>query len=243
MNLLFNESRPDFQRGEVLLINKPLEWTSFDVVNKVRNLIRKHTDAGKIKVGHAGTLDPLAEGLLILCTGRATKKIHEFTGLDKEYEGTLCLGAITPSLDRETPVTETFDISGITEKGIREAAVKFTGTFEQIPPLYSAVNIDGKRAYSYARKNIEKRLAPREVTVHSFDITGIEMPYVRFRIVCSKGTYIRSIAADLGKYLGAGAYLKQLTRTAIGTYRLSEALSPEEFEKKLISGDQRINNS
>lgn len=213
----------DFAAGEILLINKPLDWTSFDVVKKVRNTIRVK------KVGHAGTLDPLATGLLILCTGKFTKRIDEIQGQEKEYTGIIRLGEITPSYDRETEVTETRDISHLTESDIRAAAQQFEGTIEQVPPVYSAVQVNGKRAYDLARKGKEVELKSRTITVNAFEITGIDGPEVMFRVVCSKGTYIRSLAHDLGQALGVGAHLTKLERTRIGEYRLEDALTIEDI--------------
>lgn len=211
-------------QDKVILINKPLGWTSFDVVNKLRKIL------GIKKIGHAGTLDPLATGLLIVCTGKMTKKIQELTNLDKEYLGNLILGQSTPSHDRETEVTEVRDISGITAEHITNAAAHFKGTIEQIPPAHSAVKVKGKRAYKLARKGEMPVLKPRTVEIHAFDITQINLPEVHFRVVCSKGTYIRSLVRDLGAKLGTGAYLAELCRTRIGSFRLDDAKSIESFE-------------
>ncbi|WP_266205296.1 tRNA pseudouridine(55) synthase TruB [Pontibacter kalidii] len=213
----------DFAAGEILLINKPLDWTSFDVVKKVRNTIRVK------KVGHAGTLDPLATGLLILCTGKFTKRIDEIQGQEKEYTGIIRLGETTPSYDRETEVTETRDISHLTEESIKQAAQSFVGAIEQVPPIYSAVQVDGKRAYDLARKGKEVELKPRSVTINAFDITSINGPEVEFRVVCSKGTYIRSLAHDLGQKLGVGGHLSKLERTRIGEYKLEDALTIDDI--------------
>ncbi|ARS34784.1 tRNA pseudouridine(55) synthase TruB [Pontibacter actiniarum] len=213
----------DFAAGEILLINKPLDWTSFDVVKKVRNTIRVK------KVGHAGTLDPLASGLLILCTGKFTKRIDEIQGQEKEYTGIIRLGEVTPSYDRETEVTETRDITHLTAEDIKAAAHTFVGAIEQIPPIYSAVQIDGKRAYDLARKGKEVELKPRAVTIHAFEITSINGPEVAFKVVCSKGTYIRSLAHDLGQKLGVGGHLSKLERTRIGEYKLEDALTIEDI--------------
>ena len=215
----------DFAAGEILLINKPLDWTSFDVVKKVRNIIREK------KVGHAGTLDPLASGLLILCTGKYTKRIDEIQGQEKEYTGTIILGKVTPSYDRETAVTETNDISHITPEAIKAAADSFVGTIEQVPPIYSAVMVDGKRAYDLARKGKSAELKSRTITIHAFDITAIEGDTVTFRVVCTKGTYIRSLANDLGARLGCGAFLGSLERTRIGAYTLADALTIEDVQQ------------
>ncbi|WP_347156802.1 tRNA pseudouridine(55) synthase TruB [Pontibacter chitinilyticus] len=215
----------NFETGEVLLLNKPLDWTSFDVVKKVRNIIRVK------KVGHAGTLDPLASGLLILCTGKYTKRIDEIQGQEKEYIGTIILGQTTPSYDRETEVTETRDISHLTEASIKAAAASFVGTIEQVPPIYSAVMVDGKRAYDLARKGKSAELKPRTITIQAFDITALEGETISFKIVCSKGTYIRSLAHDLGQQLGCGAFLGSLVRTRIGEYKLEDALTIEAIQE------------
>ncbi|MFZ2904820.1 MAG: tRNA pseudouridine(55) synthase TruB [Cyclobacteriaceae bacterium] len=205
--------------GRVLLINKPLEWTSFDVVNKLRNKLKIK------KIGHAGTLDPLATGLLIICTGKKTKQIESYMGLEKEYTGTFIIGQTTPSYDLETEVTEPKDISHITELSIRNVVQSLTGKLRQLPPLHSAIKIGGKRAYKFARKGKEVELKPREVEVKAFEITKIQLPALHFRVVCSKGTYIRSLARDLGEGLGVGAYLSQLCRTRIGEHSLENALT------------------
>lgn len=207
--------------GKVLLVNKPYRWTSFDVVNKLRYKLKMK------KIGHAGTLDPLATGLLIICTGKMTKRIEEFMGLEKEYTGTFVLGQTTPSYDLETPVSEAKDISHIKDETIYNVAKKFTGIISQIPPAHSAIKIDGKRAYELARKGKEVELKPREVEVKEFEITGIQFPEVKFRIVCSKGTYIRSVARDVGNELGTGAYLSALCRTRIGPFLLKDASEVE----------------
>lgn len=208
--------------GRVLLVNKPFEWTSFDVVNKLRYKLKIK------KIGHAGTLDPLATGLLIICTGRMTKRIEEFMGLEKEYTGKFVLGQTTPSHDLETAVTEAKDVSGLTEREIREATTALTGNIRQLPPMHSAIRIGGKRAYQFARKGHDVELKHRDVEVKAFEITGIALPEATFRIVCSKGTYIRSIARDFGNALGVGAYLTELCRTRIGDFKLEDAITIEE---------------
>lgn len=223
----------DFVEGKVLFINKPLGWTSFDVVNKIRCLIKHTLGIKKLKIGHAGTLDPLATGLLIICTGKFTKKIDEYQAFDKEYKGTFFLGASTPSFDLETEVNQTFDISHITEELIKEAAVKFVGTFHQIPPTYSAKKIDGERAYEYARNGREVTMKSKEINIAEFEITNIKLPNVDFRVKCSKGTYIRSLAKDFGDALNCGAYLSVLSRTKIGEYNLNNAITLEQFEAEI----------
>jgi tRNA pseudouridine55 synthase len=224
----------DFKEGEIILLDKPYRWTSFDVVNKVRSVLKYKLKLGNIKTGHAGTLDPLATGLLIICTGKFTKKIEEFQGLDKEYTGTFILGATTPSFDLETEVMPAGDISQITEEQIKKAALHFTGEIQQVPPVYSARYIDGERAYKFARAGKEVEMEARKVEITEFEITGTVLPEVNFRIVCSKGTYIRSVARDMGEFLRCGAYLGSLCRTRIGTCILDDALSPDDFEKQVL---------
>lgn len=219
----------DFLNGEVLLIDKPFEWTSFDVVNKIRFALKHNCGIPKIKVGHAGTLDPMATGLLIICTGKATKKIEKYQAEEKEYTGSLILGKTTPSYDRETDVNETFPAGHITEEMLKEATSKFTGITEQVPPIFSAIKIKGKRAYRLARKNEDVKLKAREVEISAFEITGFNSPEVEFRVVCSKGTYIRSLVRDYGIALNSGAYLYSLKRTRIGSYDLKDALPLNTF--------------
>ncbi|HEY0653400.1 MAG TPA: tRNA pseudouridine(55) synthase TruB [Chryseosolibacter sp.] len=208
--------------GRVLLINKPYDWTSFDVVNKLRYRLKIK------KIGHAGTLDPLATGLLIICTGRMTKQIESFMGLEKEYTGTFVIGQTTPSFDLETEVSEPKEISHISLAQLTEAAKSLTGKISQLPPLHSAIKVGGKRAYKFARQGKEVELQPRPVEILAFNIVDFKGPEVAFRIVCSKGTYIRSIARDFGEALGVGAYLSHLCRTRIGPYLLSDAISIDE---------------
>jgi tRNA pseudouridine55 synthase len=224
-----------FEQGEVLLINKPYTWTSFDVVGKMRSVIRQRMGIRKIKIGHAGTLDPLATGLLILCTGKFTRRIDEFQGLEKEYTGTFRLGATTPSFDLETEVNSTFPTESLvgSEEKIYQAALHFTTTFDQIPPQYSAIKVDGKRAYESARKDINVEIKARQVTISAFEITRISLPEVDFRVVCSKGTYIRSLARDFGELLGCGAHLSALCRTRIGSFYLRDAFELDDFQKLL----------
>ncbi len=228
-----SEHQFDFLKGEVLLINKPYKWTSFNVISSIRYLIKHHTGIKKIKVGHAGTLDPLATGLLIICTGKFTKKIDEFQGLEKEYTGSFILGATTPSFDRETEIDQTFNISHINPEMLLQTAKKFTGTFEQIPPLYSAIKIDGKRAYKYARNKEDVKIKPKLITIKEFELTNINLPEIFFRVVCSKGTYIRSLASDFGEAIKCGAYLSSLKRIRIGNFRLEDAIQTEDLKKSL----------
>lgn len=213
----------DQNLDKVLLIDKPYRWTSFDVVNKLRHKLKIK------KVGHAGTLDPLATGLLIVCTGKMTREIEKFMGLEKEYTGTMVLGHTTASHDLETEVTFVAEVSSVTEQAILATAAELTGRILQLPPVHSAIRVAGRRAYEFARKGRDIKLEPREVEVSTFDITAINLPEVRFRIVCSKGTYIRSIIRDFGERLGVGAYLSQLCRTRIGHYRLSDALTVDQI--------------
>jgi len=225
----------NFPEGEILLIDKPLDWTSFDVVNFIRSFLRKIYGGKKLKVGHAGTLDPLATGLLIICTGRFTKRIDEFQGMDKVYTGSMHLGATTPSFDRETEIDKEFDISGIEDKEILESTRSFIGDLEQLPPKYSAIKIKGKRAFEYARKNKDVVLKPRSVKISDFSILNIKLPNIDFSVDCSKGTYIRSLVRDFGEKLNNGAYLTELRRTQIGNYNVSDALSLDEFKKSVLS--------
>jgi tRNA pseudouridine55 synthase len=204
-------------------VHKPLEWTSFDVIKKLRYKLKIK------KIGHAGTLDPLATGLLIVCTGKFTKRIEEFQAQEKEYTGRFVIGQSTPSNDLETEVNETFDISHVTAEKIREATHSFIGDIEQVPPMHSAIKIGGKRAYDLARKGAVAELKKRSVTISAFDITSIDLPSVGFRVVCSKGTYIRSLARDFGVALGGGAYLAELCRTRIGSFRLEDAKQIEDI--------------
>jgi tRNA pseudouridine55 synthase len=216
-----------YAEGKVLLINKPLRWTSFDAVKKIRIL------TGISKVGHAGTLDPLATGLLIICTGKFTKKINEYMAREKEYTGHFTLGAVTPTYDLESEPTDHKPYAHLTPEDIRHAAVQFTGAIEQVPPLHSAIKKDGKPAYLAARKGRELKLDPRKVNIPVFEITSVVMPVVHFRVVCSTGTYIRSLAYDMGQALGCGAYLSSLCRTRIGEFKLEDALELKTFEEDL----------
>lgn len=226
----------DFAAGELLLVNKPYKWTSFDVVGKLRNSFKPL----KLKVGHAGTLDPLATGLLIICTGKMTKQIDTFQAEEKEYTGSMVLGATTPSYDMETEVDQTFDTSNLTDEAIRNACAQFTGDIQQYPPAHSAVKVDGERLYEKARRGEEVELRLRNVTITEFEITRIALPEVDFRVVCSKGTYIRSLVNDFGKALNNGAYLSKLTRTRSGNFSVDNAWEVMELvsfirEQKLMS--------
>ena len=214
----------DYKNGQVLLIDKPLEWTSFQAVNKIRWHIRQRFNIKKIKVGHAGTLDPLATGLLIICTGKQTKNINEYQGQVKEYTGTITLGTTTPSYDLETEVNETFPTAHITEELIHSTTKQFMGAIQQQPPIFSALKKDGKRLYELARKGETTEIPTREITINEFEITHIDLPKIDFRIVCSKGTYIRSLAFDFGKALNSGAHLSALRRTKIGDYSIEKAV-------------------
>lgn len=229
-----------YEEGRVLLIDKPFHWTSFDVVRKVRNLVMIK------KVGHAGTLDPLATGLLIICTGKFTKKINEYMAREKEYTGTITLGGITPTYDLESEPVDFKDYDHLTEEQIIHAAHQFTGDILQTPPIYSAIKQNGKRAYELARKGIDVKLEPRNVSISAFDITDVDLPVITFRVVCSTGTYIRSLANDVGIAMGCGGYLSSLCRTRIGEFRVQDALTITQFEeavKQDLSGSERIINA
>jgi tRNA pseudouridine55 synthase len=225
----------DYKEGQLILIDKPLEWTSFQVVNKVRWLIKQQFKIKKIKVGHAGTLDPLATGLLILCVGKFTKKIDTYQAQEKEYTGTITLGATTPSYDLETEIDARFDYSSITSENIQEATLQFIGDIQQQPPIFSALKKEGKRLYEYARAGEVVEIPTRTVHISAFEITDIKLPNINFRIVCSKGTYIRSMAHDFGKSLNNGGHLSALRRTKIGDYSVKNAVSIEAFEEQLTS--------
>ena len=219
----------DYIEGHTLLINKPLRWTSFDVVKKIRNKLRTALQVKKIKVGHAGTLDPLADGLLIVCTGKFTKRINEFQAQEKEYTAEFSLGATTPSFDLETEINETFEYNHITEEMLKTTAASLTGNILQAPPIYSAIKQDGKRLYEHARKGEDVKIKERMVHVSKFELVKVEMPKVHVKIVCGKGTYIRSLAQTFGKNLNSGAHLSQLTRIRIGKFELSQAIDIQEF--------------
>jgi tRNA pseudouridine55 synthase len=219
--------------GAVLYIDKPLTWTSFDVVNKIRKSLRHYLGIGKIKVGHAGTLDPLATGLVIICTGKATKQIMQFQDMDKAYTAQVRLGATTPSFDMETEVDHTFPWEHITSKNIQQALLKLTGHQEQMPPFYSAKSVDGKRSYAMARKGKQVELKSQQVHISRLELKFEKLPDLVLEVECSKGTYIRSIARDLGSNLASGAYLTGLRRTRIGPYLVDEAISIENFIENL----------
>lgn len=243
----------NYRAGEVILINKPLTWTSFQVVNKMKYIIRsaersqaeRRSEDGELstfptpdrwlKIGHAGTLDPLATGLLIVCTGKQTKNIESYQAQEKEYTGTFYIGATTPCYDLEKEIDQHYPTEHITEELIRETTKRFIGKIQQTPPLFSAVKIDGKRAYDIARAGKTAEIKAKEITIREFGITRIALPEVDFRVVCSKGTYIRSLARDFGEALKSGAHLTALCRTRIGNYTLKDAMSIEEFENSLRS--------
>ena len=223
----------DFQTGEMILIDKELNWTSFDVVSKLRNSIKKKLNIKKIKVGHAGTLDPLATGLLIICTGQMTKRIDEFSGLNKTYIGKMTIGSTTPSYDLETKPNVYYPTEHINKNLIIETAKKFVGKIDQKPPVFSAVKKDGVRLYKLARKGVKVEVEKREIIIHDFLISSINFPEVEFSLTCSKGTYIRSLAHDFGKELGSGAHLSELRRTSIGDYTIDKSLKLMEFIRNI----------
>ncbi|HCQ30700.1 MAG TPA: tRNA pseudouridine(55) synthase TruB [Flavobacteriales bacterium] len=221
----------DLQNGQLFLVDKPLHWTSFNAVSKLKYLIKRKHKIKKIKVGHAGTLDPLATGLLIICTGKFTKKINEFQALPKTYTGTITIGASTPSFDLETEVDQTFPFEHITKDEILSVAQSFEGEQMQVAPQFSAKRIDGKRAYEFARKGEQVEIKANNITIHSFEITNIDLPNIDFKIQCSKGTYIRAIARDFGLKLKNAAHLTALRRTEIGSFNTNKALTIEELDK------------
>lgn len=231
----------DFRSGELLLINKPYTWSSFQAVNKLKHALKKHPSLllddkfVHLKIGHAGTLDPLATGLLIICTGKKTKEISSFQDLPKEYTGTFFIGATTPCYDKEKEVDVTYPTEHITKELVLATAKSFIGKQEQVPPMFSAVKLDGKRLYKLARIGEEIELKARPIEILDFEITRCELPFVDFRIACTKGTYIRSIARDFGLALNSGAYLDTLCRTKIGEFTIENSLSPEEFIKTINS--------
>ncbi len=239
--MIENERKTIFEEGYIFLLDKPVFWTSFDLVNYVRVLLRRIIGISKIKVGHAGTLDPLANGLMIICTGKATRRVEEFTGMDKEYVAEITFGATTPSYDLETKINNQYQFTHITGKMLKKALMGFLGEQEQLPPAFSAKLVKGRRLYEYARKGSVKEVKPVKVVFREIELMNFKLPVVKVRIVCSKGTYIRSFANDLGKALGSGAYLSSLTRTAIGPYRLEQAMNTEELKDYLNQMKQNEN--
>jgi tRNA pseudouridine55 synthase len=227
------EKKNPFEDGQILLFDKPLYWTSFDLVNKVRIMIRSTFKIKKLKVGHTGTLDPLASGLMIICTGSATKGIDEFRDLDKEYNATLHFGTTTPSFDLETETDGKFPTDHLTRELVQETLKRFMGEQKQMPPLHSAKFIEGKRAYEFARKGISKELKPVNIVFRELDLVSFEIPEIKIRLLCSKGTYIRSFARDLGLSLKSGCYLSALERTSIGSFKLADAFTLDKFEEYL----------
>ncbi|THD33178.1 tRNA pseudouridine(55) synthase TruB [uncultured Flavobacterium sp.] len=223
----------DFQDGQVLQIDKPLNWTSFQAVNKLKWALKSKLGLKKIKIGHAGTLDPLATGLLLVCTGKFTKRIAELQGQEKEYTGTITVGATTPSYDLETEINETFPTEHITEELIHETVKQFLGEIDQRPPIFSALKKDGVRLYEHARNGEEVEIPTRKTVIHEFEITRIVLPEIDFRVVCSKGTYIRSLAFDFGKALHSGGHLTALRRTKIGNYDVKDGYGLEAFVDSL----------
>ena len=230
----------DFIAGEVLPLYKPYGWTSFQIVSKVRYFLSRHHNVKRFKVGHAGTLDPLATGVLLLCTGKATKRIEELQSHTKEYVADLMLGATTPSFDMEHPVDATYPYEHITREALLETLKQFIGTIDQRPPLFSACKVDGKRAYKLARDGSDMQLAPKKVQIDEIELLAYELPKITIRVVCGKGTYIRSLARDIGEAMGSGAYLTRLERTRIGDVRIEECINPEDFQQWL---EKATNNS
>lgn len=227
----------NFKAGEILYFNKPLEWTSFHLVSRVRGAIKRRLDVNKIKVGHAGTLDPLATGVMIVCTGKATKRIEEFQYQTKEYIATLMLGATTPSFDLEHEIDATYPTEHITKELVEETLKKFIGEIQQIPPAYSACKVNGQRAYSLARKGEEVNLKPKLLVIDEIELLEYSLPSIKVRVVCSKGTYIRALARDIGQALNSGAHLTALQRTRVGEVTLDKCMNPEDFNEWI---DQQI---
>ena len=223
----------DFVAGEVIPVYKPYTWTSFQIVSKIRYHLSRKYGIKRFKVGHAGTLDPLATGVLLLCTGKATKRIEELQSHTKEYEAEIMFGATTPSYDMEHPVNATYPYEHITREAVEETLQKFVGDIAQRPPLFSACKVDGKRAYDLARKGSDMELAPKQIRIDSIELLQCELPKIKIRVVCGKGTYIRSLARDIGEALGSGAYLTALARTRIGEYKLNDCINPETFQEWL----------
>lgn len=233
MNIEYSEER--FREGQVLFINKPLEWTSFDIVNKIRLSLKRYLGIKKIKVGHAGTLDPLATGLVIVCTGKATKQIDQFLGMDKQYIADVKLGATTPSFDLEMEPDKEYSFEHITPEMINDAIASFTGEIEQVPPMFSALKVNGQKAYDLARKGKEVELKARKITISELKVLNWDKPHLKLDVSCSKGTYIRSLARDLGYELNSGGHLTGLIRTRIGPYQLADSITIEDFEKNLAT--------
>jgi tRNA pseudouridine55 synthase len=223
----------DFKAGEVLLFDKDLDWTSFDLVKRVRNSLCRKMGIKKLKVGHAGTLDPLATGLMILCTGKATKKIESFQAEEKEYVATLKLGATTPSYDLETEENSRKDYSHVTESSLHEVLAKFQGKIQQVPPVFSAIKVKGKRAFNYARNGEKLELKAKIIVIKKIDVQKLELPFLKIRVVCSKGTYIRALARDIGDALSCGAYISELRRTRIGKFEVVNAMKVDFFLENL----------
>ena len=232
----------DFKEGEILALYKPYTWTSFQLVSKVRYHLSKRFKIKRFKVGHAGTLDPLATGVLIICTGKATKRIEELQHHTKEYEADLMLGATTPSYDKEHPVDATYPYEHITREALLETLKQFIGTIDQRPPLFSACKVDGKRADKLARDGSDMQLAPKKVQIDEIELLAYELPKITIRVVCGKGTYIRSLARDIGEAMGSGAYLTRLERTRIGDVRIEECINPEDFQQWLEKATNNSNN-
>lgn len=228
-----NFTLESISEGKLLLIDKPIDWTSFQVVNKIRWAFKKKFNLKKLKVGHAGTLDPLATGLLIICTGKMTKKISEVQSLEKTYTGRITLGATTPSYDLETAIDRKFPTEHLTDKDLIRSKNKFLGEIDQYPPIFSAIKKEGKRLYEYARSGEETKIESRKVSIYNFDFTNISLPHLDFEVKCSKGTYIRSLAHDFGKSVDSGAHLSALRRTAIGSFKVKNAITPEKLIEKL----------
>lgn len=233
--MTYHKNTYDFIKGEVLLFDKSREWTSFDLVQRVRNTLCRNLGIKKMKVGHAGTLDPLASGLMILCTGKATKLIESFQDKDKEYTATLKLGATTPSFDMETGEENHKPFETLSRKIIDETLQKFLGETDQVPPLYSAVKIKGERAFDYARRGENLKLSPRKIVIKSIDVKSFKLPFITLEVKCSKGTYIRALARDIGNELGCGAYITELRRTKIGEYDVEDAMTIDSFLKNINS--------
>lgn len=233
MNIEYSEER--FREGQVLLLNRPLGWTSFDVVNKIRYSLKRYLGIKKIKVGHAGTLDPLATGLVIVCTGKATKQIDQFLGMDKQYLADIRLGATTPSFDLEMEPDKHFPYEHVTQEMLDKAITALTGNIDQIPPMFSALKVNGRKAYDLARQGKEVELKARQITISELKLLRWDNPDIKLDVSCSKGTYIRSLARDLGYELDSGAHLTGLVRTRIGPYQLADSITIEDFEKNLAT--------